>query len=326
MRLVHSQAAPPVALLTLAMLAASVASAAERTWTNDQGQTLEAELINVRGDTAFLRSGGKRIPAPLERLSEADRQWIARYQELTGERAWGVAAEAITAEFRSVEADGVKLRTSSETLVLPFAKLTQDDWRRLAERYKHLGETPPENFAAERAAAKPIEPPADAVERQWTDARGRAITAAYEGVEGKSAVLWVKSKRFEYPLERLSEADRKWIARRNVQQLMDDLRGGASVLGSLAMAGPAGAAGPGFPGQVAPGQVAPGQAAQQPPGYQGAPEYQGEFGGGYPEGEYGQPGPDSETGYGSQGVPPEALQGRPLIGRPPRGGQRGQGR
>lgn len=290
------------ALIALGL--ATTSAAIERTWTNDQGETIEAELLNVRGDTAFLRSGGKRIPAPLERLSEADRQWIAQYQELTGERDWGASAEPVTGVFRSVEDEGIKLRAAGETLVLPFAKLTQNDWAHLAARFKHTGESPPESFAAARARAKPIEPPADAVTREWTDTRGRNITAAYERAQGAHAILWVKGKRYEYPLAQLSEADRKWVARQSVQQLLVDLQGGVAAVGSIAMSR---AAGPPPNGGPPPGQFYP----DAPPGGEFR---QGEFQGGYVD-EYGQPSRGDQPP--PRGFPREALQGRPLIGGPP---------
>lgn len=57
-------------------------SAAEvRTWTSAEGNTIEAELITASDKEVTIRrvSDGRRFSLPLERLSEADRDWVASF-------------------------------------------------------------------------------------------------------------------------------------------------------------------------------------------------------------------------------------------------------
>jgi SLA1 homology domain 1, SHD1 len=65
-------------LVLLPLLLAIPASAAERTWTIARDvYTAEAELIAVRGDSAYLKIDGKVEEIPIERLSARDQQYIA---------------------------------------------------------------------------------------------------------------------------------------------------------------------------------------------------------------------------------------------------------
>ena len=66
-------------LVILLCALTSMSGAEIRTWTDDTGQyTVEAELVEVRDGIVFLRkTDGSVSPVPLDRLSEADRQYIA---------------------------------------------------------------------------------------------------------------------------------------------------------------------------------------------------------------------------------------------------------
>jgi hypothetical protein len=56
-------------------LLATAAYGEERSWTITY--TTQAELVEVRGDTAFLKTNGTVNGVPLNRLSESDRQYVA---------------------------------------------------------------------------------------------------------------------------------------------------------------------------------------------------------------------------------------------------------
>jgi len=51
--------------------------AAARSWTNSEGTTIEADFVSADGQTVRLRIRGKVTNYPLEKLSQADRDWIA---------------------------------------------------------------------------------------------------------------------------------------------------------------------------------------------------------------------------------------------------------
>ncbi len=54
---------------------------AERDWTNSTGKMIRAELVEVQGDKAVLRMGGKDFPVPVASLSPEDRQFIATWEK-----------------------------------------------------------------------------------------------------------------------------------------------------------------------------------------------------------------------------------------------------
>ncbi len=66
-----------VRIVLLLMLLAAPAYAVERTWTISTGSyAMAAELVEVRGDIAYLRTGDRVEHIPLARLSAADMQYI----------------------------------------------------------------------------------------------------------------------------------------------------------------------------------------------------------------------------------------------------------
>lgn len=208
-----------------------------REWVNDQGKKLDASFIRLRDETAFLRADGKLIRAPIERLSESDQQWIARHEELTASREWGDAkAEG---QFKTIRTEGFEVRSDKSRLTIPFADLTVADFTIVADYYAHTEQELPDEFAVEQASAlarAPAPRPEGMLERQWTDVRGRELTAEFEGTRGEKALLWKGDRRFEFPLAKLSPDDLAWIARQNLNQLMADLQGGVAAASSIASA------------------------------------------------------------------------------------------
>lgn len=68
------------AVLALAFAASSL-SAVERTWTSTDGKTVTASIIALEGDEISLQSGERIFKFPLSRLSEADREFAAKWKE-----------------------------------------------------------------------------------------------------------------------------------------------------------------------------------------------------------------------------------------------------
>ncbi|QDV79714.1 hypothetical protein [Botrimarina mediterranea] len=258
------------ALFGVLAVTASVASA--RTWTNDEDQTLEADFVRYRSSdrTVLLRGeNGKLVPAPIDRLSEEDQQWVEAYRDFVAPRIWGDPAKRQRGRFQVLRDDHVEVRLASESLSIPLKDLTAEDVAHLEALYAHTEEELPAYFATVKRTAVASRPPDGAVERDWTDAKGRTITALYGGTEGDQAVLWIKGKRYEYPLSRLSAADRTWVGQQKLGQLANDLKGGWSAASTIAMTGMAKAM---MEGRTPPTMPPMGQPGMAPPsGNRGAP-------------------------------------------------------
>lgn len=228
----------PVAACAALTVLLNTSPSDAREWVNDQGKKLEASFVRLRDDTAFLRADGKLIRAPLDRLSEADQQWITRHEELAAARAWGTAG--VTGPFIAIRTEGFEIRTDDGRQTVPFAELTADDYAIVAEYHTHIERELPDRFAAEQTAAierAPPPRPEGMVERNWTDTRGRELTAEFEGTVDQKALLWRGDKRFDFPLTKLIAEDRAWIARHYLDQLADDLGDGVSAANSIVSAG-----------------------------------------------------------------------------------------
>lgn len=55
--------------------------AEERSWTNEAGKTINAELIEVSGDQAVLKMNGSNFEVPVTSLSEDDQKFIAEWKK-----------------------------------------------------------------------------------------------------------------------------------------------------------------------------------------------------------------------------------------------------
>ena len=69
-------------IAALAIFLAAIAWADERTWTDKTGKfKVTGELVKVEdGKVVLRRTDGKEIKVPLARLSDADRQYVSRYE------------------------------------------------------------------------------------------------------------------------------------------------------------------------------------------------------------------------------------------------------
>jgi predicted peptidase len=65
-------------LLVLGMTVCMHAPVLARTWTNSEGLAIVADYVSSDGTKVILRMNGKEVPYPLSKLSEADREWIAK--------------------------------------------------------------------------------------------------------------------------------------------------------------------------------------------------------------------------------------------------------
>ncbi len=74
---------PParMAVLLLFLAAALPLSAAERSWTNSEGRTIVATLIETNGDKAVLQMNGNHFEVPIESLSSSDQAFIQNWKK-----------------------------------------------------------------------------------------------------------------------------------------------------------------------------------------------------------------------------------------------------
>lgn len=242
----------------LLLLAASTAMA--RTWTNDKGESLEADILRIKGRTAILSSNGnKEIQAPIARLSPADQAWIERYKVLTQTREWGTPGKGVRrGQFHSVSDGAVQLKQGSSSASVPFEELSPEGWMRVYEAYELYEKEPEEGFLLAKPVA--LQPRADGIDplaapmRDWTDVKGRVIRAAYLGTEGPNAQLFLRAKEVSVPLTRLSEADRKWVAEQKFARFRGGLQQATAAFAQMAMQA---SANPSLQQQLAPPPAAP---------------------------------------------------------------------
>lgn len=73
---------PSHILLLVAICGSTATGFAEtRSWTNDAGKTIQAELVDVSGGKAFLKMGNSQFEVPVETLSQADQEFIGKWKK-----------------------------------------------------------------------------------------------------------------------------------------------------------------------------------------------------------------------------------------------------
>ena len=91
-----------------------------RTWTSADGRTLEAEFVTATDRHVTLRrqSDGRRFTLPLDKISEADREWVAGARtDLAGpgeKEPGGIFADRVTGEWEKMEFNSLKFRFYGE--------------------------------------------------------------------------------------------------------------------------------------------------------------------------------------------------------------------
>lgn len=225
-------------VVTVVLLAGSLAAA--RTWTNDEGETIEADLLRVKGRTAILSSSGSQeIQAPIARLSPADQEWIERYKELTDTREWGVPGEGTRrGQFLTVVQGNIRLKQGSSTTDVPFEELSPEGWMLVYEAYELYEKPPSQQFLdAKPLALSPRDngvDPLTAPVREWTDVKGRSLRAAYLGTDGPNALLFLRAKEVPVPLLKLSESDRRWVAEQKLARFNAGLQSATVAFAQMA--------------------------------------------------------------------------------------------
>jgi hypothetical protein len=74
----------------------SADSLVARSWTDQKGARLEADLVRVEGTNVILRIKGKETPVALEKLSAADQAWVAEWQTTQKKTQEAALAERLT--------------------------------------------------------------------------------------------------------------------------------------------------------------------------------------------------------------------------------------
>lgn len=197
----------PIACLSLLFCFASLSSALDfepRTWTNDEGKTITAPLVGLSRSTVFLDQDGKRVPARISRLSEADQQYVEAARQLRKRRDWTMPdGSTQTGSLESVEEQSVKIKGREEFFELRFDQLTAEERVMLKVVFPKLDLGEVEVLTPGDEAGKI---------RTWTDASGKTIEAELRGVEGDNVVLYFKDREWRVPLARFSQEDRDFVA------------------------------------------------------------------------------------------------------------------
>ncbi len=96
-----------------------------RTWTANDGRTLEAEFItaNERNVTLRRKSDRKRFTLSLDKISESDRKWVAEtLEDLDGpgeKEPSGIFEGRLTEEWEKMDYESLKFRFYSEKRMSP---------------------------------------------------------------------------------------------------------------------------------------------------------------------------------------------------------------
>lgn len=223
------------ALAGLALGVGFVVAAEGRTWTNFEGKQIEADYVRLDGLNVVLKMQGREVSVPLEKLSDADKQFV--FQQQLGGAAGPAAESPFTPVGDSDEpgsSDPGKKATASETT------------------------TPRKTNKSDNADGV-------ARMRSWKDNKGKTIRAKYVRIHGENVVLMQGSKTVSCAIADLSTEDqeflRQFLTARGEGNLMpspDQLAAGAR---SGDGEGGAAAAGGYNPAGVVPGFAPPGMAA-----------------------------------------------------------------
>ena len=205
----YLRAALRLSLFIFLPLSLAPSSCEARVWTNDQGQTIEAEFVRVSGRMAMLKQGDKTVKAPIARLSDTDQDWIKRFKKIDKVREWG--PDAVRGRYDKLSDSEVRVRFGGDSAKIPISDLTDEDIAHLVERYGMLEQELPAEIAARRPEGAPALEGSSAP-RDWTDLNGRTITAQFVRLEGNAVVIFRKGREFKVPLSKLSEEDQLWAA------------------------------------------------------------------------------------------------------------------
>lgn len=86
----------------LLLLACGITTLSARTWTNNQGKAIEAELVKVVGETVIIKLNGAEVPIKIETLSTADKEFVGQWvkgsgdQNPTAHKVQSAAGDALT--------------------------------------------------------------------------------------------------------------------------------------------------------------------------------------------------------------------------------------
>lgn len=277
-----------MAVVALAAHAASPATGADRTWTNVEGVTVVGEIIRVQdGDVSLRvldRDGARQRPSPrraiagaadppppprrvvripLRRLSLADREWIDRHDKLRGARRWGQPPAEGQRDTRPrgrvvrVQKGNVVIERGGSQALVSLTDLSYEDFVHLEAWHDHYGES----LSSDALAYKPPKPKREraaprhltgvgSASREWTDTRGRSVTARFAGTENGRVVLSMGGEEYRTPLARLSEDDQRWVAGQALAKLGEDVSGSVGWLFDAAGGMPP-VGGPAFAGNPA---------------------------------------------------------------------------
>lgn len=94
------------------LLTCGITALSARTWTNNQGRSIEAEMVRIEGETVIVKRNGADVPIKIETLSAADKEFLEQWKKGTADQlpakpnAPGAAAGALTLYGKTITRDG----------------------------------------------------------------------------------------------------------------------------------------------------------------------------------------------------------------------------
>ena len=166
-----------VAVILLALASAATA----RTWTDSQGNQVNATFVRVHEGYVILSRGGRVIRVPFSGLSSEDREYVRRQLEAKGQ------GHLLPGRVQRQPSRGPGGSAPGMDIGMPAEATASEDT----------------GFASTPPVAEPI--------RTWTDVQGRTIQAQFVEVSGGKVVLRKDGTIVSYPLAGFSAADQAYL-------------------------------------------------------------------------------------------------------------------
>ena len=245
-----------IATFTIGLLLLSPAANAEvHTWSDNLGNSVEAEFVRLNGTTVVLKATNRKvIQLPLSDLTPGSQKLAQAEQTASKARDWKVDGKSQRGKYVGFVDGKAKIRIAGKVVEVPFGKLITADANfvrnQLVVRGKSdlldslpqqssapslLGGGNPEPASERSVAEFSLDSDADSGEpmRKWKDKNGKSVTARLVDANQKEVTLFVKAKQKEYtlPLSKFSREDQQYVLGWFVKKTSEGRAGRQKVVG-----------------------------------------------------------------------------------------------